>query len=223
MLTGELISQKLGRQLAPLIRAGVRVHNQYGATEFPFGLSRQLTLEDMAQPNVLDAAASGRAASVSLGPSGEVEVSGPGVMSGYVSPETNFAAPFRPLARFASGDLAEWLPAGHLRLIGRRDRQVRHLGHRVELAEIEAALEQHPGIERASVCYDAERMEFTAYVSSPGGAGRLSVDSEALGTFLDLRLPDYMLPHHIRPLPAMPRTATGKKDYVALREAQLAL
>jgi acyl-coenzyme A synthetase/AMP-(fatty) acid ligase len=220
LLTGELISQKLGRLMVPLIQSGVRVHNEYGATEFPYGLSRILSLQDTKQPNILDTPVSGRAADFLLTPMGEVEITGPGVMSGYVDQTTDFEAPFRPLESYRSGDVAEWLPTGRLRLIGRHDRQVRHLGHRVELAEIEAALEEYPGIELASVRYDPERLEFTAHVSLPAGARQSRVEGEAFGTFLRRRLPDYMVPHHIRAIRMMPRTATGKKNYLALNEAE---
>ena len=58
---------------------------------------------------------------------------------------------------YRTGDLARYDESGSLYYIGRRDFQIKHMGHRVELGEIEAAAMRCDAVTRACCTFDAER------------------------------------------------------------------
>jgi phthiocerol/phenolphthiocerol synthesis type-I polyketide synthase E len=107
---------------------------------------------------------------VPLGAPGELAVGGDGLARGYAGRPDLTARCFvpDPLARrpgerlYRTGDLARLTSRGHLEFLGRRDHQVKVRGCRVELAEVEAALGEHPAVAAAAVALDGQ-----------GAAGRL--------------------------------------------------
>jgi amino acid adenylation domain-containing protein len=124
---------------------------------------------------------------------------------------------FRPGARlFRTGDVGRWLSDGALEILGRRDRQVKVRGHRVELDEIEAALRQCPGVKQAAVELrddESGRQRIVGYAIE--GTGR-RIDSRECRNQLTERLPQYMVPSPIVVLSQFPLTANGKLDRSAL-------
>lgn len=218
-LTGELIPARLAELMRPLI-AGGRVWNQYGATEFPFGLSRRLSIDDIATPNVINNPTAGSPVSVRQSDLGDVTLTGPGLFSGYVSPETDFAGPLPPVEAFMTGDRAEPRAKGVLQLLGRSDSQVRLGGHRIELREIECAAEKHPDVALAYVTYDATANIIVARVTAKGGSHE-RLDLPAIGKHLERVLPDYMQPGQLLQLVEAPRTLSGKKMFKDLADARI--
>ncbi len=164
------------RRLQELCAAlpGLRIVNGYGPTEVTVyctayevpsaGLARARTPIGRALPNVrgylLDAALE----PLPPGILGELYFGGGAVARGYVgrpdlTAERFLPDPFaaEPGARmYRTGDLARLLPSGELLFEGRHDAQVKVRGHRVELAEIEAALLRHPSVREAAVALHAE-------------------------------------------------------------------
>src|SRR5205807_596917 len=57
---------------------------------------------------------------------------------------------------YRTGDMGRYLPGGDIEFLGREDLQVKIRGHRIELAEIEAALQAHPAIDRAIAVVDGD-------------------------------------------------------------------
>ncbi|MBL1083714.1 amino acid adenylation domain-containing protein [Streptomyces actinomycinicus] len=93
---------------------------------------------------------------VPLGFPGELCIGGAGVARGYRNdPEQTrlrFADnPFQPGTLYRTGDLARFDGPGRLTLLGRNDRQVKLRGHRIELADVEAAVSRHEAVRRAVV------------------------------------------------------------------------
>jgi len=159
-----------------------------------------------------------RLAPVPPGQVGELYLSGPGLARGYLRQPALTAERFirhsfdgQPPARlYRTGDLARRRPDGQFEFVGRADRQVKIRGHRIELSEIEAVLRQHPaGRETAVIARDdlPGGRQLVAYVA---GA------ADGLSDFLQTRLPAYMQPAAIVPLPALPRLPNGKVDRAAL-------
>ncbi|HLX07839.1 MAG TPA: amino acid adenylation domain-containing protein, partial [Thermoanaerobaculia bacterium] len=125
---------------------------------------------------------------------------------------------------YRTGDLARYLADGRMEFLGRLDAQLKVRGVRVEPAEVEAALVQHPGLAAAAVVATtrpsasassaAGERWLVAYVVA-AGEGQAPA-AEELRAFLRRRLPEPMLPSAFVVLPALPLTANGKLDRQAL-------
>ena len=91
------------------------------------------------------------------GESGEICVGGPGVARGYLNRPDLTAERFVPdpddaqSRMYRTGDLGRWRVDGRLEFLGRMDDQMKVRGYRVESAEVEGALEEHPAVAEAMV------------------------------------------------------------------------
>ncbi|HUZ25463.1 MAG TPA: amino acid adenylation domain-containing protein [Streptosporangiaceae bacterium] len=155
---------------------------------------------------------------------GEIYVGGPGVGRGYLRrpdlTEARFIAdPFSacPAGRlYRSGDLAIPRPDGDLEYVGRADQQVKIRGFRVELGEIENALIEHEGVKDAVVAVRDADTDFPKVVAYVIPAGEKAPSLRELRRFLQLSVPEYMLPNAVLPIAGLPVTASGKLDRAAL-------
>lgn len=113
---------------------------------------------------------------------------------------------------FRTGDVCRYRADGVLEYLGRTDCQVKIRGFRVELREIEAVMQEHPGVYEALVTlandpqYGQRLYAYFIPVRQPGLPGR------ELRTFLKERLPDYMVPANFMAIDSWPRTSSGKVD-----------
>jgi len=115
------------------------------------------------------------------------------------------------------------LPDGNAEWVGRKDRQVSIRGFRVELAEVEAVLGQHPMVtdcvvvapEEKELSHDNPKTDtrLVAYVAAEQDQQSLV---DLLRSYLSTRLPDYMVPAHFLVLERLPLSPNGKVDYRAL-------
>lgn len=110
---------------------------------------------------------------------------------------------------YRTGDIVRRAESDDIFLIGRKDRQVKLRGFRIELDEVELALVNTPRVTEAvaTVCGD----EIHAYVT--GGSKE---DLSNVRSKVEAVLPRYAVPHHIEWLEEMPRTSTGKIDRAKL-------
>src|SRR6185295_3716387 len=109
------------------------------------------------------------------------------------------------------------LPGGGLRLVGRADHQVKIRGHRVEPAEVEAALLATNEVRQAVVLAPVNAQgahELVALVVTSAS----SADETRLRTALAHVLPSHLLPARYVLLDAFPRLANGKIDRLALAQ-----
>jgi acyl-coenzyme A synthetase/AMP-(fatty) acid ligase len=153
---------------------------------------------------------------------GELLVTGPALMSGYwrrsgLDDET-FDRDAGGVRWFRTGDLASTDASGAFVFRGRRDRMVKRHGYRIELAEVEAAVAQHPEVREAAAVATAstEGLRILVFVTTHNGT---TVSQIEIRRFCMQRLPSWMIPDAFPPLDAMPLTATGKIDYLALGRA----
>lgn len=111
---------------------------------------------------------------------------------------------------YRTGDLVEALPDGNLKYLGRKDRQIKTRGYRVELDEIEVALLSHTAVEEAAV-YPVPDGEGSNLIEAAVTAkeGALLEVAELL-QHISAQLPPYAVPERIEVLEAFPRTSTGK-------------
>ena len=136
------------------------------------------------------------------------------------SPAPLLPCPPTPLL-YKTGDLVRYLPDGNIEFIGRIDNQVKIRGFRIELGEIEAMLAQHPGV-RENVVLAREDVpgdkHLVAYIL-PDRNQQLT--TAELRSFLQDKLPNYMMPGIFVMVSEMPLTANGKIDRRALPATDL--
>ena len=155
------------------------------------------------------------------GKSGEICVAGESLGSGYYHNPEQTAKHFimypaagpdsRPIYR--TGDVAYRGEDGQLYFAGRADFQIKHMGHRIELEEIETHLGNVEGVSRAVCIYDQNKSRIYAFYTG-------DTDSKTIRTVLKSRIPVYMVPNKFVKLDTMPLNKNGKIDRAALRKEQ---
>jgi amino acid adenylation domain-containing protein len=168
---------------------------------------------------------------VPVGRKGELYTGGDGVALGYwrredLTRERFLPDPFRPAegARmYRTGDLVRWLPNGTLEFIGRADRQVKERGFRVELGEIESALDELPSVKErvVEVRQGSGDKQLVGYLVPVDARDHSDPESREgwiarVRAHLRDRLPAHMLPTAFVVLDALPLTPNGKLDRQAL-------
>lgn len=106
---------------------------------------------------------------------------------------------------YRTGDLAMVLETGEMVFVGRKDFQVKRLGHRIELGEIESAILSIESIENACCIFNQETSDIVAFYTGVVKEGDLFHK-------IAEKLPQYMLPNKITKLENMPMNLNGKVD-----------
>ncbi|MEH2398834.1 MAG: amino acid adenylation domain-containing protein [Nostoc sp.] len=230
--TGEALPRELANQLLP---KGACLWNLYGPTETTiWSTGYKVTTGNKAisigcplantQLYILDS----HLQPVPIGISGELYIGGEGLARGYLNrpdltAEKFISNPFSPNSKsrlYKTGDLARYLPDGHIEYLGRIDYQIKLRGFRIELGEIETVLLQHPGVKEGVVIVredTSNENNLVGYIVAETGQDSLQVISQ-LRRFLKQQLPDFMVPTIFMALEAMPLTPNGKVDRKALPE-----
>ena len=162
-------------------------------------------------------------AAVAAGEAGELCLMGPQVGLGYYNdPErTQLAFVQNPLAHalpqrmYRTGDLVREVN-GLLHFVGRKDNQIKHMGYRIELEEIEGAINRLDYVIQAAVVYKRVRDSFghiIAYVAT----GSSPVEDARLRRDLNAMLPPYMVPNRFVVSSELPKNANGKVDRARLK------
>ncbi|HWO68552.1 MAG TPA: amino acid adenylation domain-containing protein [Umezawaea sp.] len=155
---------------------------------------------------------------------GELCVAGDGLALGYRSDPAGTADRFRPHPWGApgeriyhTGDLATMDVDGTIHLLGRVDRQVKVSGHRVDPAEVEAAIRALTGGHAAVLTPPTltGTLEIVAF-TTPGTSTVDGTDGDRVRAGLAGTLPAFLLPSRVIPLPELPLTRNGKLDTAAL-------
>ncbi|TDT85825.1 amino acid adenylation domain-containing protein [Arthrobacter sp. AG258] len=220
LLGGEAVPPALWNSLAAM--PGVDAYNFYGPTEFTVdsvtapirgtrpaigtGIANTATL-------VLDQ----HLALVPAGIPGELYLAGAGMAQGYHRRSAETASRFvaNPYAAdgtrmYRTGDIVRRTEAGSLEFIARNDDQVKVRGFRIEPGDIESALTAHASVDLAVVLPDGQPAHrLVAYYTGT------ATPEEVLGQAAE-RLPDYMVPAIVMPIPELPLTTHGKLDRKAL-------
>lgn len=153
------------------------------------------------------------------GEPGEMLVSSPWIACGYHRDLERTAASWvnDPLGRgwqerfFRGGDIGYIREDGQLMVLGRRDTQIKHMGYRMEIGEVEAALRKIPDWQDGCVLFDEKADKLWCFY-----AGKL--EEKQIQSALREQLARYMLPDHYVHLCDMPHTASMKLDRQTLRK-----
>jgi acyl-coenzyme A synthetase/AMP-(fatty) acid ligase len=150
---------------------------------------------------------------------GELCVRGSSLAMGYYNNPEQTAKAFvqnplngaYPEIIYRTGDLVHINDLGEIMFDGRKDFQIKHLGYRIELAEIENAVQALSEIRNACVLYDKEKKSIILIFETFA-----EITSKQLRISLQSRLPKYMLPTVFIEVDEMPRNPNGKIDRQAL-------
>jgi amino acid adenylation domain-containing protein len=208
---------------------GLRVTNGYGPTEnTTFTTTHTVDGVHQVGPDlpigrpvagtgvvVLDAAGG----LVPPGGIGELHTTGAGLAEGYLGDPAQTGEAFADRQEtggrtYRTGDLARWGPDGTLRFHGRRDRQVKIAGHRVELSDVERRIASRDGVLDALV-FLSEEDRLCAAVRTGGVS--LAVIRQAV----EAELPAYARPQRWLAVTEFPLTRNGKVDLRALSSETL--
>ncbi|MBD2515972.1 amino acid adenylation domain-containing protein [Nostoc sp. FACHB-973] len=154
---------------------------------------------------------------VKIGESGEVYVAGSTLARDYLNrtqanAEKFISNPFNPQQRlFKTGDVARYSSNGTLEILGRIDFQVNIRGMRVELEEIESVLKLHPSVREGIITAREDipgDLRLVAYIV----ANNQAFDWGEIRSFLEQKLPDYMVPNAFVLMEKLPVLPNGKLD-----------
>ena len=154
-----------------------------------------------------------------IGKRGEICVSGSALALGYYRAPAQTAEHFvqNPLNTsyeeriYRTGDLGSYAADGNLLFHGRKDFQIKYMGHRIELEEVERAMAKLPGVDRCCCLFDEEKGRLYGFYCG-------TAEKKELSAKLKESLPVFMVPGRLCPLEEMPLTKNGKIDRKALRE-----
>ncbi|MGN1112970.1 MAG: amino acid adenylation domain-containing protein [Acutalibacteraceae bacterium] len=201
--------------------------NQYGPTEATASCTYYIVDKEVDDDTVLPIGKPYKNYKVTLlnedgtaterGKTGEICVSGPILALGYYGNPEKTAEAFvqNPLNKnyreliYKTGDLGSINEDGLLEFHGRKDRQIKHMGHRIEPGEIEAAAKQ---VENLSDCcalyYKEKELLYLFYTGS--------ASSKDIVLHFRKILPAFMVPRKLVNLQALPTLPNGKTDMKAL-------
>lgn len=112
---------------------------------------------------------------------------------------------------YRTGDLAYYGDDGMLYFAGRKDFQIKHMGHRIELEEIENVLSSVSTVEHACCFFDEKKGEIVAFYVGED-------DKKHVLDKMKQKVPEYMLPNILRCVESLPITKNGKTDRKLIRE-----
>ena len=230
-LGGEAVERGLWDQLAALPE--VDSFNLYGPAE--------TTVDSLTAPIVAGASPDlggsvantrhyvldSRLAPVPAQARGELYIAGLNLARGYVgrpatTSERFIADPFADdgSRMYRTGDIVRRPLAGGIEFLGRADEQIKLRGYRVELSEVELALQSEGRIRSAAVILGQNQAGYSqllGYITADE-----QIDTAEVRRRMKTRVPDYMVPSFITQIERIPLTVNGKLDRAALPEPQSA-
>lgn len=157
---------------------------------------------------------------VKVGEPGELCVRGSGVALGYFNNMAKTQEVFvqNPLHNFyedkiyRTGDIVKYNEFGEIEFLSRRDFQIKHRGNRIEMGEIEVAVNSIPIVTNAVCIYDQTNSKIVLYYTTSSGQ-KIDVINQ-----IKEKLPVYMFPEVIIHLESMPYNMNGKLDRIELKK-----
>lgn len=203
-------------------RTGHAILERYGMTETnmitsnPYDGARRAGTVGMSLPGVEVRITGPDGTVLPQGEAGSIEVRGPNVFQGYWRLPEKTAEEFRD-GWFVTGDMGAFDAQGYLSILGRAKDLVITGGLNVYPAEVEAALDDLPGV-AASAVIGVPHPDFgEAVVACLVPARGASLSEEQIRLALRDRLAAFKLPKRVMILEDLPRNAMGKVQKAELR------
>ena len=148
---------------------------------------------------------------------GEIYLSSPALFDGYIgngvpSADSVFAE-LNGIRYFKTGDLASFNEHGDLVFASRKDFQIKHMGYRIELQDIEATVNSINSIQSCCCVYHQEKNKIICFYQAPE-----NINKELVRKVRE-KLPRYMCPNKFVWLEKMPLNNNGKIDRQYLRSS----
>jgi amino acid adenylation domain-containing protein len=228
--SGEVLDSDLARRFQRSLPGAVLI-NLYGASE----VSADATYYQVTDPRPSHSIPIGRPIAntqicildklmqpVPIGVPGEIFVGGDGLARGYLKLPRQTADRFivsplpelRSARLYRTGDIGRYLSSGEIEFLGRMDGQVKVRGFRIETNEVEAALNQCPGVQQAIVMVREDSpgdKRLTAYMVAEDGA-KDTLKPADIRRLVAEHLPEYMVPTAFAILDSFPMLPGGKVD-----------
>jgi amino acid adenylation domain-containing protein len=228
LFAGEVFPTKHLRRLVESL-PHVRFSNLYGPTETnvctAYHLPAVLPESDDAIPigppcsNIESLIVDDANQPVADGEAGELLIRGGVVMRGYWGrPDLNDRGFYRRRVFdghyedvfYRTGDLVERLGDGNLKYLGRKDRQIKTRGYRVELDEVESAMLSSPAVDEAAAFTVPDGAGSNLIAAAVTAADGAALTGDAVVEHVSRLLPSYAVPVVVHVLGQFPRTSTGK-------------
>lgn len=146
---------------------------------------------------------------------GKLYIAGRGLSRGYYHDEVKTNESFIAYGQdneriYCTGDLGRYIDDGNMEFLGREDSQVKVGGYRIELGEIESALKENEYVENAIAISDKSFGIAVAILANRENGEE--IDELRLITYLNNKIPRYLIPNKIMILENLPLTINGKID-----------
>lgn len=156
---------------------------------------------------------------VKVGEPGELCVRGSGVALGYYNnkvktQEVFMQNPLHDLYEdriYRTGDIVKYNERGEIEFVSRKDFQIKHKGNRIEMGEIEVAVNSIPTVTNAACIFDQPNDKIVLYYTTNNGQ---EVD---IINLVKEKIPVYMFPEVITRLDVMPYNMNSKIDRIELK------
>ena len=156
---------------------------------------------------------------VKVGEAGELCVRGTGVALGYYNnpektKEVFVQNPLNSLYEdkiYRTGDIVRYNERGEIEFVSRKDFQIKHKGNRIEMGEIEVAINSIPEVTNAACIFDQPNDKIVLYYTTSDGQ-----ELDIINLVKD-KIPVYMFPEVINMLKVMPYNMNGKIDRIELK------
>lgn len=207
----------------------VRFVNLYGSTEVAGNSCFYIIDRDFAEDEVLPIGHAFDTAQLFLldengapASEGEICVAGEGLALGYYNDEEKTAAAFPTITFenfcgkiYRSGDYGRCNDRGEYICIARKDAQIKHMGHRIELGDIEVCASALDYVKECCCLYAPSAEKIILFCACD------AENKKFLRKDLARKLPKYMLPHDFVCFPELPHNRNGKTDRAGLLQEWL--
>jgi len=224
LITGDTLPPAELQELSDAL-PGVDIHIAYGQTEAspritylrPSDVLSKAGSCGKALPGVRIEIVNEQGQPLPCGQIGEVVVSGPNVMLGYVSRDERETGIIDDHGRLHTGDLGRMGSDDHLYLAGRQSEMIKTAGERVFPAEVEHVINAHPGVAECAVLGIPDTLLGEMIVACVVPAAGASIGADEIREHCLGSLPFVRVPRHAKIVSALPKTTSGKTDRAALK------